>query len=84
MASKGPADMPAYAIFQLGGERKRLQLNRSSCQSLIVAAVPGRRRAMEFFKAAALAGNPDANYNLGVMYKKGDGVTKDSKMAMKF
>ena len=35
--------------------------------------------ALEYFKKSAEMGDPDAHYNLSIMYHKGDGVEKDMK-----
>ena len=43
-----------------------------------------KMRAVDLFQRAAAKGNLDAQYNLGVMYEKGQGVRKDYKKAMKW
>ena len=40
------------------------------------------RGAFEFLTKAARLGNASAHFNLSVMYKKGEGVEKDEKMAV--
>ena len=42
------------------------------------------KEAFKLFRLSAVKGNASAQYNLGVMYAEGQGVTKDSKEANKW
>ena len=44
----------------------------------------GFQEAVKLFRQAADKGNAQAQYNLGIMYKNGQGVKRDDKEAVKW
>ena len=42
------------------------------------------KKAFEWYEEAAKQGRADAQYNLGLMYERGQGVDQDDSMAMRW